>query len=129
MIKRRQKRVLDIAVTTAGAVHTKSIELDKNVVKILGYNFTSDRIDLAYNRGTQRLEINRDEIFAENYETKHLIALATVPLNLRYYRIKGGIEPGNYIVKVEYKDNEHSQFPFSDYRVSLNLDLEIDDAI
>lgn len=129
MLKRRQKRVLDIDVTTAGAIHTKSVELDKTVVRILGYNFTADRLDLAYNRGTQRLEINREEIYADNYETKHLIALGSVPPNLRYYRIKGGLEPGNHIVKVEYKDNAHAQYPFTAYRVSLNLDLEINELI
>ncbi|MEP7374721.1 MAG: hypothetical protein ABI675_15100 [Chitinophagaceae bacterium] len=129
MLKRRQRRVLDIAVTTAGAVHSKSVELDKTVAKILGYNFTSDKLDLLYNRGTQRLEINREEIYADNYETKHLISLATVAPNLRYFRIKGGLEPGNHIVKVEYKDNEHSQYPFIPYRVTLNLDLEINENI
>lgn len=129
MIKRRQRRVLDIDITTAGAVHTKSVELDKTVTKIVGYNFTSDRLDLLYNRGTQRLEINREEIYPDNYESKHLVSLATVAPNLRYYRIKGGIEPGNHIVKVDYKDNPHAQFAFAPYRVTLNLDLEINDNI
>ena len=123
MSKKIKKR-FDIDVTAENAVTSKTFELDKNVEKINGCLFTSNRDDLVFYRGTAKVEINSDEIFAEDYETKLLMSGLNVSPNDRYYTL-GGIPPGNFKLKVDYKDTPDARLAFTAYRVSLYLDLEI----
>lgn len=123
MPKRIKKRY-DIDVSAANAIHTKTFELDKTVTAIHGMLFASDRDDLMYYRGSAKVEINSDEIFPEGYETKLLMSGLNVSPNDRYYNL-GGVLPGNFKVKVEYKDTADARLQFVAYRVSLYLDVEI----
>lgn len=125
MSKRIKKR-FDIEVTESGAVHSKTFELDKNITLVYGLLFTSDRDDLLYYRGSGKVEINRQEIFPEGYETKLLMTGLNVSPNERFYDL-GGMQPGNGKVKVEYKDNVENRLGFSNYRVSIYLDCEVND--
>jgi hypothetical protein len=118
------KKRFDIDVTAENVVHSKTFELDKTVEKINGVLFTSNRDDLLYYRGTAKVEINSEEIFAEDYESKLLMSGLNVSPNDRYYSL-GGIPPGNFKVKIDYKDTADARLPFAAYRVSLYLDLEI----
>jgi len=123
MAKRIKKRY-DIDVATANVIHTKTFELDKTVTAIHGIIFTSDRDDLMYYRGSAKIEINSDEIFPEGYETKLLMSGLNVSPNDRYYNL-GGVPPGNFKVKVEYKDTPDTRLQYVAYRVSIYLDVEI----
>ena len=123
MPKRIKKRY-DIDVTTAGAIHTKTFELDKTVTAIHGMLFASDRDDLMYYRGSAKVEINSDEISPEGYETKLLMSGLNVSPNDRYYNL-GGVLPGNFKVKIEYKDTADTRLQFVAYRVTIYLDVEI----
>jgi len=123
MSKRIKKRY-DIDVAAANAIHSKTFELDKNVEKVHGMLFTSDRDDLMYYRGSAKVELNSDEIFPEGYETKLLMSGLNVSPNERYYNL-GGIAPGNFKIKVDYKDTPDSRLAFTAYRVSIYLDVEI----
>ncbi|WP_207515031.1 hypothetical protein [Longitalea luteola] len=118
------KKRFDIEVTTENTVHSKTFELDKTVEKVHGLLFTSNRDDLLYYRGTAKVEINSEEIFAEDYESKLLMSGLNVSPNDRYYNL-GSIPPGNFKVKVDYRDNADARLPFAAYRVSLYLDLEL----
>ncbi len=120
---KRIKKRFDIDVTESSGVHSKTFELDKNITAIHGILFTSDRDDLLYYRGTNKVEINRQEIFPEGYETKLLMTGLNVSPNDRFY-VLGGIAPGNGKLKVEYKDNNEERLGFSLYRVSVYLDCE-----
>ena len=121
---KRIKKRYDIDVATANAVHTKTFELDKNVEKVHGMLFTSDRDDLMYYRGSGKVELNSDELFPEGYETKLLMSGLNVSPNERYYNL-GGVNPGNFKLKVEYKDLPDSRLAFVAYRVSIYLDVEV----
>lgn len=121
---KRVKKRYDIDVITAGALHTKTFELDKTVEKVHGILFASDRDDLMYYRGSGKVEINSDELFPEGYETKLLMSGLNVSPNDRFYNL-GGVPPGNFKVKVEYKDTADARLQFAAYRVSLYLDVEI----
>lgn len=121
---KRIKKRYDIDVTTANAISSKTFELDKNVEKVHGMLFTSDRDDLMYYRGSGKVEINSDEIFPEGYETKLLMSGLNVSPNERYYNLCG-INPGNFKLKVEYKDLPDSRLQFVPYRVSIYLDVEV----
>ena len=123
MSKRIKKRY-DIEVTTANTLHSKTFELDKTVEKVHGILFASDRDDLMYYRGSNKVEINSDEIFPEGYESKLLMSGLNVSPNERFYNL-GGVPPGNFKVKVEYKDTPDARLQFVPYRVSIYLDVEI----
>jgi hypothetical protein len=123
-MSQRIKKSFDILVNLGSAVHSKSFELDKNVVAVHGILFTSDRDDLMYYRGSQRVEINKRELFPEGYETKLLMSGLGVSPNDRYYEL-GGIEPGNFTLKIDFRDTADERLAFSNYRVSIYLDLEI----
>jgi hypothetical protein len=123
MSKRIKKRY-DIEVTTANTLHSKTFELDKTVEKVHGILFASDRDDLMYYRGSSKVEINSDEIFPEGYESKLLMSGLNVSPNDRFYNL-GGAPPGNFKVKVEYKDTPDARLQFVPYRVSIYLDVEI----
>jgi len=126
MLSRIRKRVLDLDIQSAGGTFSKTIELDKNVSRIHGLLLTASRDDQMYYRGTQKVEINRQEIFADNYESKLLMSGIIVAPNDRYFKIvDGGIDPGNFKVTVEYKDNDTTVTQFTPYRISLYLDYEI----
>ena len=127
MCKRIKKR-FDVDITTANAIHAKTFELDKNITAIYGLLMASGRDDLMYYRGSQKIEINREEIFPENYESKLLMSGINVSPNDRYYKLDGK-PPGNGKVTVEYKDTDTPTAPFFAYRVSLYLDCEISDDI
>lgn len=123
-MSRRVKKRFDINVTEANAVHSKTFELEKNITAVHGILFTSDRDDLLYYRGTNKVELNRQEIFPEEYESKLLMTGLNVSPNSRYYNL-GGMAPGNRILKVEYKDHDTEMINFSSYRVSIYLDYEL----
>jgi len=123
MTKRIKKR-FDITVENQGAVNSKTFELDKNITAVHGILLTSDRDDLLYYRGSNKIELNRQEIFPESYESKLLMTGLNVSPNDRFYNL-GGIAPGNGKLKVDYMDNPDERLAFVTYRVSVYLDCEI----
>lgn len=127
MIKPVKKR-FDLTVKEPGRKVSQTFELDKTIVSIKGLLVTSDMDDMLYYRGSQRIEINKTELFPENYESKLLMSGINVAPGSRYY-ILGNINPGNGQVRLEYTDNENPKAEFKAYRVSLYLDCEMDDAL
>lgn len=120
------KKRFDIPVIAAGGSYSQTFELDKTITKINGLLFTSDRDDLLYYRGSQRVEINKEEIFPQEYESKLLMSGINVSPNDRYYNL-GGIPPGNGHVKIDYTDTNYDAAPFTAYRVTLYLDCETEE--
>lgn len=127
MLKPVKKR-FDITVAEANKTVTKTFELDKNIKSIKGLLITSDKDDLLYFRGTQKIEINKEEFFPENYESKLLMSGVNVSPKQRYYDL-GNVNPGNGSVKVSYTDTDDLRTPFVTYRVSLYLDCEMEDTL
>jgi hypothetical protein len=123
MSKRIKKR-FDLQVGAASGIISQTFELDKTVEKVHGILFASDRDDLMYYRGSAKVEMNSDEIFPEGYETKLLMSGLNVSPNDRFYNL-GGIPPGYFKVKVDYKDTADARLAFAAYRVSVYLDVEI----
>ena len=115
------KKRFDISVTEPDKIFSKSFELDKNIISVKGILFTSDKDDLLYYRGSQKVEINKEEIFPENYESKLLLSGINVSPNNRYYDL-GSQPAGNGTIKVEYKDTDDTRAAFVPYRVSLYVE-------
>jgi hypothetical protein len=122
------KRRFDISVTEPGKTFSKQTELDKTIKYIRGVQITSDKDDLAYFRGTAKIEINKEEFFPGDYETKLLMCGINVPPNQRYWDL-GQVPAGSGIVKMEYTDNPDGRTTFAAYRVSLYLLCEIHEDI
>lgn len=125
-MSKRVKKRFDINVTAANTIHSKTFELDKNITAIHGLLMASSRDDMMYYRGSQKIEINREEIFPEGYESKLLMTGINVSPNDRYYNL-GGKAPGNGKVNVDYKDADYTGLDFAEYRISIYLDCEISD--
>lgn len=121
---KRVKKRFDIAINNSDSITSQTFELDKTITLVHGLLFTSDRDDLLYYRGSVKVEINREELFPENYESKLIMSGLNVSPNDRYYKL-GGIPPGNGKIKVDYKDTTDNRLPFAAYRVSIYLDCEI----
>lgn len=126
MLKPVKKR-FDITVTAANQTVTQSFDLDKNIKLVHGVLVTSNKDDLLYYRGSQKIEINKEEYFPENYESKLLMSGINVSPKARYYDL-GNINPGNGSVKIVYQDADDGRTVFSTYRVSLYLDCEMEDG-
>ena len=117
------KKRFDISVSAADKIYSQIFELDKNIIFIKGILLTADKEDLLYYRGSQRIELNKQEIFPENYESKLLMCGINVSPNARYY-LTGNLPVGNGLLKVEYQDRNDSRLTFEAYRVSVYLDCE-----
>lgn len=118
------KKRFDIEITAANQSLSRTFDLDKNITAIKGVLITSDRDDLLYYRGSQRIEISKEEFFPEGYESKLLMSGINVPPRQRYYDL-GNVNPGNRSIRVDYKDIAHPLAPFVAYRVSYYFDCEI----
>jgi hypothetical protein len=118
------KKRYDLLIEEEGQTVTKSIELDKTIKSILGVLVTSDRDDLLFYRGTQKIEINKEEFFPENYESKLLMSGINVQPNMRYYNL-GKVPAGSGQVKVVYTDSRNPLSTFAAYRVSVYLLCEV----
>jgi hypothetical protein len=127
MLKPVKKR-FDLQVTDANKTVSKTYELDKNIKSVKGVLITSDKDDLLYFRGTQKIEINKEEFFPDNYESKLLMSGINVAPKQRYYDL-GNVAPGNGLVKLTFTDADDLRTPFSPYRVSLYLDCEMEDEL
>lgn len=127
MIKRIFKRY-DLSVAVESSTVSQTFELDKNIHSVHGVLVTSSHDDLLYYRGSQRIELNRDELFPQNYESKLLMSGVNVSPNRRYYET-GALEPGNYKLKVDYTDTIDMRTEFVPYRVSVYLEVELKEEI
>jgi hypothetical protein len=117
------KKRFDVAITAPDKVYSQSFELDKTITFIKGILLTADKEDLLYYRGSQKIEVNKQEIFPEDYASKLLMTGINISPNQRYYDT-GNLPVGNGIVKIEYKDQNDTRLAFEQYRISIYLDCE-----
>lgn len=113
----------DLAITAAGQTFKKTFELDKSVKAITHYTILSNREDLAYYRGSFRLDINKDEIAPDGYSAKKVMCWASVPADQRLRSI-GRRETGNGLINFEFTDTNDGLTVFQPYVVSLSVEGE-----
>ena len=116
-----------INVTAPDKEYSVSYELDKTIGFITGIALDSNREKLLYQRGSQRIEVNRQEIVPEGFLSKRLYHLPSIEAHKRFLRRGGKIAVGNGIVKVDYKDTSDALAPFEPYWVLVTLDCIIKD--
>ncbi|MBL4862836.1 MAG: hypothetical protein JKY09_07465 [Crocinitomicaceae bacterium] len=114
------KERFDIKVTEANGVFKGEFELDKNANYVTGIILTSDKDDLLFYRGSQKIQINDRELFPEDFESRLLMAGLNVAPDNRAITI-GDIESGNGRVEMWFKDTDHGAAKFAPYRVSIYI--------
>lgn len=122
------KKIFKFKIIAANDSVTHNFTLDKNIKALLGLLVTSNKDDMLYCRGSQKIEINRVEIFPDEYESKLIMSGINVSPNERYYNLKG-MNPGNGSIKVVFQDEDDGRTVFEPYIVKLYIDCEVDDAV
>ncbi|MGV6861007.1 MAG: hypothetical protein ACWA41_04500 [Putridiphycobacter sp.] len=112
------KERFDLKVTAPNQVFKAEFELDKNANFVIGIGLTSDRDDLLFYRGSQKIQLNDQELFPENFESRLLMSGINVAPNDRMVKL-GSIEAGNGKLEVWFKDENHLNTKFTPYRVTI----------
>ena len=112
----------DIMVTEADKVYSVTYELDKTIAFVTGIGLDSNREKLLYQRGSQKIEINKQEIVPEGFLSRRLYHIPGVEAHKRFLRRGGKIPVGNGIIKVEYKDTSDTLVQFEPYWIRITLD-------
>lgn len=111
------KERFDLQINSEGERVKKTFELDKHSDIVLGVQITSDREDLLFYRGTQKVQINDKELFPEEFESKLLMTGLNVAPDKRMITI-GEIQAGNGRIEIYFEDKSHPETEFIPYRVS-----------
>jgi hypothetical protein len=125
MTAKYTKKAFSFLVDTASSPYSKKFELDKNVRLVRAMLITSNKDNLLYYRGSQKIEINGLEIFPEDYESKLLMSGIGVAPDQKYADLGDEVMAGNGEVKVLYKDTDNSNAPFEPYKVNLYFICEL----
>ena len=118
-------KIFSFLVDTEGTPYSKKFDLDKNVKLVHGIMLSSDKPNLLFYRGSQRIEISGDEIFPEDFESKIMMSGLAVPPDQKYLSLGNGVVSGNGEVKVQYKDTVNPNAPFASYKVIIILKCEM----
>jgi hypothetical protein len=124
-----EKRLIDktysFLVEAEGQPVSKKFDLDKNVKIVRGIALSSDRPDLLFYRGSQRIELSGDELFPENFESKMFMSGMSVAPDNKYKSLGNDVVAGNGELKILYKDSENPAALFAPYKVIIVLLCEM----
>ena len=112
------KERFDLQINNANEVKKGQFELDKNADILFGVAITSDNDERLYYRGSQKMQVNDQELFPEDFESKLLMTGLSVSPNNRMINV-GQINSGNGLVEVWFKDTNHPSVGFRPYRVTF----------
>ena len=118
-------KVYSFLVEAQNVPVNKKFDLDKNVKLVRGIILSSDKPNMLFYRGSQRIEISGDEIFPEDFESKLLMSGIAVAPNQKYRSLGNGVIAGNGEVKVQYKDTQNPNASFTLYKVIIVLQCEM----
>jgi hypothetical protein len=118
-------KIFSFLVDTEGVPFSKKFDLDKNVRLVHGILLSSDLPHLLFYRGSQRIEVNGDELFPEGYESKLLMSGMAVSPDQKFRTLGNGVVTGNGEVKLQYKDTANPSAGFTPYRVIMVLQCEM----
>ncbi len=125
MEKRLVDKIYTFLVEAEGEPVNKKFDLDKNVRVVRGIALSSDRPNLLFYRGSQRIELSGDELFPEDFESKMFMSGMAVPPDDKYKSLGNGVVAGNGELKILYKDTGNPNAPFAPYKVIVALLCEM----
>jgi hypothetical protein len=112
------KERFDISVTASDETFKGEFELDKNANFLVGILITSDRDELLFYRGSQKIQLNDIELFPEGFESKLLMSGLNCEPDRRMITL-GELPTGNGKLDIVYKDRDHVSAVFTPYRVTI----------
>lgn len=112
------KERFDLNITERNQVFKGEFEMDKHANHLIGIALTSDRDDLLFYRGTQKIQVNDQQLFPEEFESRLLMSGLNVAPNDRMVKV-GCIDTGNGRLEIWFKDKDHPSTRFVPYRVSI----------
>jgi len=118
-------KIYSFTVDAQNAPFNKKFDLDKNVKLVRGIILSSDKPNMLFYRGSQRIEISGDEIFPEDFESKLLMSGMAVAPDQKYRTLGNGVVAGNGEVKILYKDTQNPNASFTLYKVIITLQCEM----
>lgn len=125
MEKRWVDKIYAFMVESEGEPVNKKFDLDKNVKLVHGIMMSSDRPDLLFYRGSQRIELSGEELFPEDFESKIFMSGMAVAPDDKYRSLGNGVVAGNGEFKIQYKDSSNVNAPFAAYKVIVTLLCEM----
>jgi hypothetical protein len=124
-----EQRLIDktftFLVEAEGQPVNKKFDLDKNVKVVHGIAISSDRPNLLFYRGSQRIELSGDELYPEDYESKMFMSGMSVAPDDKYKSLGNGVVSGNGEFKFQYKDTSNPNAVFAPYKVIITLLCEM----
>jgi hypothetical protein len=124
-MERLVDKIFSFTVDVQGQPYNKKFDLDKNVKLVRGIVLSSDRPNMLFYRGSQRIEISGDELFPEDYESKLLMSGIAVPPDQRFRSLGNGVVAGNGELKIGYKDSNNPNANFQAYKFIITLQCEM----
>ncbi len=118
-------KTFSFLVDTPATSYTKKFELDKNIKLVRAIMLSSNKPNQLFFRGSQKVEVNGEELYPEDYESRLLMSGISVPPNERYVDLGDAVLSGNGEVKIVFKDINNTLAPFDAYQVILNLKCDI----
>ena len=118
-------KVFSFLVDTEGQPVSKKFDLDKNVKLVRGMMMSSDRPNLLFYRGSQRIELSGEELYPEDFESKMFMSGMAVAPDNKYKSLGDGVVAGNGELKIQYKDTLNPNAPFEVYKVIIILLCEM----
>jgi hypothetical protein len=125
MEKRLVDKIYTFLVEDENQPVNKKFDLDKNVKGVHGMALSSDRPNLLFYRGSQRIELSGDELFPEDFESKMFMSGMAVAPDDKYKSLGNGVVAGNGELKIQYKDANNPNAPFAPYKVVISLLCEM----
>ncbi len=118
-------KVFSFLVDAEGEVFNKKFDLDKNVSLVRGILLSSNKPNMLFYRGSQRIEISGDEIFPEEHESKLLMTGMSVSPDGKFLTLGDGAVAGNGVLKIQYRDEINPNAVFTAYKVIIVLLCEM----
>jgi hypothetical protein len=125
MDKRLIDKTFTFLVEDDGQPVNKKFDLDKNVKVVHGIAISSNRPNLLFYRGSQRIELSGDELYPEDYESKMFMSGMAVAPDNKYKSLGNGVIAGNGELKIQFKDSHNPNAPFESYKVIITLLCEM----
>ena len=120
------KKRYSFMVTASNALSPQKFELDKNVKLVKELLMSSGNPNLLFYRGSQRIEINGEEIYPDGFESRLLMSGISVPPDQKFASLGEAVVAGNGEIKLQYMDTDNPSAPFQPYEVSLYLTCELE---
>ncbi|HRJ29633.1 MAG: hypothetical protein KF725_03760 [Cyclobacteriaceae bacterium] len=125
MEKRWVDKIYTFLVDAEGQPVSKKFDLDKNVKVVHGIVMSSDKPNLLFYRGSQRIELSGEELYPEDFESKMFMSGLAVPPDQKYKSLGNGVVAGNGELKIQFKDTHNPNAAFSAYKVIIGLLCEM----